>query len=108
MVLPESHNVFGALGDPTRQQLIDWMVAEGSGTATEFASRLPITRQAVARHLGELERAGLAVSEKVGRESIYRPTTDTLDVAIEWLAERSSRWASTLEELARHVEDDDS
>ena len=106
MALPRSHVVFGALGDPTRQQLIDWMVAEGSGTATVFASRLPISRQAVGKHLAELERAGLTVSEKVGRESIYRPTTETMRVAIEWLAERSSRWESTLERLARHVEAD--
>jgi predicted ArsR family transcriptional regulator len=82
------------------------MVAEGLGTATGFAGRLSISRQAVAKHLAELERAGLAVSEKVGRESIYRPTTETMNVAMEWLAERSSQWESTLERLARHVKDD--
>ncbi len=102
--VPDTHEIFDALGDPTRQRLVDWLVSEGSGTATGFADRLPMSRQAVSRHLSELERAGLVRSQKVGRESVFRPELSTLDIAKAWLEDRSRQWADTLESLARHVE----
>lgn len=105
--LPDSHQIFDALGDPTRQRLVDWLVQEGSGTATAFADRLPISRQAVSRHLSELERAGLVRSQKIGREAVFRPEPATLDIAVAWLVERSRQWSDTLESLARHVEEAD-
>ena len=63
--------MFAALADPTRRQLVDWLAEEGSGTATGFANRLPMTRQAVARHLQELELAEIVASEKSGRETRF-------------------------------------
>lgn len=99
-----SVSVFAALSDPIRRQLVDWLSVEPAGTATEFAGRLPISRQAVSRHLSELERAGLVTSSKVGRETRYSLDTAVMHGAIEWLTSRARRWDDALERLQRHVE----
>jgi DNA-binding transcriptional ArsR family regulator len=96
--------VFAALADPTRRQLVDWLAVEDEGTATGFAARLPISRQAVTRHLGELERAGLVRSDRVGRETRYSLNPESLTEAADWLAARARKWDRALGRLQRHVE----
>ena len=91
--------VFPALADPTRRQILEWLDGGESQTATELASRLPITRQAVTKHLKELERAGLVASVKQGRETRYAATTDGLDAAAIWLAARGVAWDERLARL---------
>jgi DNA-binding transcriptional ArsR family regulator len=98
------HEVFGALADPTRQTLLEWLSSEGSGTATEYARRLPISRQAVSRHFVELESAGLVSSSRVGRETRYRLEKEPLDEAAEWLTQRARLWNDALERLRSHLE----
>ncbi|HYZ01085.1 MAG TPA: metalloregulator ArsR/SmtB family transcription factor, partial [Candidatus Binatia bacterium] len=66
--------VFSALADPTRRRVIAHLSARGPGSATEIAEDLPVTRQAVAKHLAALEEAGLVESERRGRERRYRLT----------------------------------
>lgn len=97
--------VFAALSDPTRRRLIEWLSAEASGTATGFAERLPISRQAVARHLHELEDAGLVRAERVGRETRFSLETAPLTEAVAWLEQRAEQWDSTLGRLKHHVEE---
>ena len=97
-------DVFSALADPTRRQLVDWLAEEGSGTATRFAGRLPMSRQAVARHLQELEKAGVVRSERSGRETKFRLETEPLSDAAEWLGARATAWDRTLARLREHVE----
>jgi DNA-binding transcriptional ArsR family regulator len=63
--------LWAALGDPTRLRVLDLLVATGSGTASAIAKELPVTRQAVAKHLAVLERTGLVHAEPVGREVKY-------------------------------------
>lgn len=99
--------MFAALSDPTRQQLIDWLASEESGTATEFAERLPISRQAVARHLSELEAAGLVGGARLGKEYRYSLDPSPLVDAMQWLAARATRWDDTLEALVQHLSSDD-
>lgn len=99
-----STEVFAALSDPTRRRLVEWLSNEESGTATGFADRLPMSRQAVARHLQELERAGLVGSERVGRETRFSLNTEPLTQAAAWLERRSQAWDETLGRLKRHVE----
>lgn len=99
VVRGDAGSVFSALADPTRRQIVEWLSAEGTGTATELASRLPISRQAVTRHLSELERAGVVVSVKSGRERLYRFEAAPLADAQRWLSDRTSRWDRTLERL---------
>ena len=97
-------DVFAALSDPTRRRLVDWLAEEGSGTATGFAARLTISRQAVSRHLNELEQAGLVRSERVGRETRYSLEPEPLSEAAGWLIQRSQMWDRTLHRLRDHVE----
>ena len=96
--------VFAALADPTRRQIVDWLAAGGNGTATEFAARLPISRQAVVKHLAELAQAGIIIGAKRGREMRYRLQPRVLSAAADWLTDRADRWDQALHRLARHVE----
>ncbi len=100
----ENPGVFAALSDPTRRLLVEWLSAEESGTATGFAGRLPISRQAVARHLQQLEHAGLVRSERVGRETRFSLNAEPLTEAAGWLAQRAETWDRTLGRLKRHLE----
>jgi DNA-binding transcriptional ArsR family regulator len=92
-------SAFSALGDSTRRQILEWMDGGVSTTATELAVRLPISRQAVSKHLGELESAGLVVSSKLGRETRYVANADGLATVDGWLAERAATWDDRLERL---------
>jgi DNA-binding transcriptional ArsR family regulator len=85
-------NVFAALSDPTRRRIVRWLVESGPATATELARRLPITRQAVAKHLAAMETAGLVDRSKRGREVRYRLRPEPLAHATEWMAAISRRW----------------
>ncbi|MEE8406678.1 MAG: metalloregulator ArsR/SmtB family transcription factor [Acidimicrobiia bacterium] len=96
-------DVFSALGDPTRRQLVDWLAEEGSGTATRFAERLPISRQAVARHLQELEKAGVVDSTRFGRETRFVLRPEPLTRAAGWLDARAAAWDRTLARLEEHL-----
>src|SRR5260370_30833289 len=73
-----SQRVFLALADPTRRLLLQQLCEEGSGTAASFATRLPITRQAIIKHLVTLEQAGLVTAHECGRERRYVPRHDGL------------------------------
>jgi DNA-binding transcriptional ArsR family regulator len=97
-------DVFSALADPTRRQLVSWIAARPA-TATELARRLPITRQAVVKHLDVLDEARLVVRERSGREIRYSLEAARLAVAREWLTTVSARWESRLERLKRHLEE---
>ena len=70
-----SHRVddelWSAIGDPTRRQMLDLLLAAGSGTSTSLSQRLPVSRQAVAKHLGVLEAANLVASKRQGREKLH-------------------------------------
>lgn len=90
---------FSALGDPTRRQILEWLDGGVSTTATELAVRLPISRQAVSKHLGELELAELVNSSKQGRETRYEANADGLVAIDGWLAARAAAWEGRLERL---------
>ena len=96
--------LWAAVADPTRRRLLDALLARGEATATTLAGDLPVTRQAVAKHLSVLERAGLVDSRRVGREvrSAVRP--DRLDVASEWLARVAAEWDDRLGAIKRLAE----
>lgn len=86
--------VFSALADPSRRQVIGYLSASGTATATELTGELPMTRQAVSKHLATLADAGLVESERQGRETRYRLTQagaewdDRLDALVKHLARR--------------------
>ena len=71
--LPEvDDGLWSAVGDPTRRRMLDILLLEGGGTATTLGRQLPVTRQAVAKHLGVLDRVGLVRATAAGRERRYR------------------------------------
>src|SRR5205085_7600216 len=77
--------VFSALADPSRRFVVETLAARGSATATELAGELPVTRQAVAKHLAALGEAGLVSSSRSGRETRYRLTPEPLADALGWM-----------------------
>lgn len=95
--------VFAALADPTRRQVVRELSRQETTTATALAGELPMTRQAIAKHLATLAGAGLVAAERSGRETRYRLTPDPLDDAMRWMAEVGGRWDRRLERLRRHV-----
>lgn len=96
-------DVFAALADPGRRHLLERLASRGDATATELAAELPITRQAVAKHLGTLARAELVASTRAGRELRYRLTPAPLADAAAWMASVGAEWDARLEALAAYV-----
>lgn len=90
--------VFAALADPTRRRIVATLAA-APATATGLAAGLPITRQAVAKHLGSLSAAGLVAAERVGRETRYRLTPEPLGDAAAWMARVGAGWDARLARL---------
>jgi DNA-binding transcriptional ArsR family regulator len=97
--------VFGALSDPTRRSLLATIADQPSVTATQLASELPISRQAVLKHLTALEDAGLLDRERSGREVRYRVTPAPLSEAVSWMAEVGGQWDERLGRLASALAD---
>jgi DNA-binding transcriptional ArsR family regulator len=91
--------VFEALADPMRRRLLA-AIAQHPATATELASELPITRQAVAKHLSSLSQAGLLARERSGRDVRYRVTPAPLSGAASWMAAVGGQWDQRLARLA--------
>lgn len=85
-------DVFTGLADPTRRRILELLAQKGVGTATSLAAELPVTRQAVVKHLAVLDRAGLVTGEAVGREVRFRVVSEPLAVAARWMDERVAEW----------------
>jgi DNA-binding transcriptional ArsR family regulator len=100
--------LWSAVGDPTRRRMLDLLLAEGGGTATGLSARLPVTRQAVAKHLAVLDRAGLVHGTTAGREKQYRVDSAQLARAVAQLADVGATWDRRLrriKEIAEAIED---
>jgi DNA-binding transcriptional ArsR family regulator len=91
--------VFEALADPMRRRLLQAISASPS-TATELAGSLPISRQAVAKHLTALSQAGLLERERSGRDVRYHVTPAPLSDAVSWMANVGGQWDERLARLA--------
>jgi DNA-binding transcriptional ArsR family regulator len=100
---PELGALFAALADPTRRQVVRSLAGAEPVTASRLAGELPMTRQAIAKHLGALERAGLVEPHREGRETRYRLTPEPLDDAIKWMEEVGVRWDRSLERLSERA-----
>ncbi|HWF72249.1 MAG TPA: metalloregulator ArsR/SmtB family transcription factor [Solirubrobacteraceae bacterium] len=96
--------VFGALADPTRRRLLATIADRPRATATELASELPISRQAVIKHLSALAEAGLLDRERSGREVRYHVTPAPLSDAVSWMAQVGGQWDDRLAALKRGFE----
>lgn len=95
--------VFAALGDPTRREVLALVGRRGPLTATELAERLPVSRQAVMKHLDQLRTAGLVASERDGRAVRYMLRSEPLDDAAAWMAGVGAAWDRRLAALSERV-----
>jgi DNA-binding transcriptional ArsR family regulator len=97
-------DLWSAIGDPTRRRLLDLLLLDGEGTATTLGRQLPVTRQAVAKHLGVLDRVGLVRAEPAGRERRYRVDDAQLTRAVAQLTSVGSAWDARLQRIKRIAE----
>ncbi|MFI0937179.1 ArsR/SmtB family transcription factor [Streptomyces sp. NPDC021020] len=96
--------LWSAVGDPTRRRMLDLLLSEGSGTATGLSERLPVTRQAVAKHLAVLDRAGLVHATPAGREKHFRVDEAQLARAVAQLTGVGAAWDGRLRRIKRIAE----
>jgi DNA-binding transcriptional ArsR family regulator len=92
--------VFAALADPTRREVVRSLAQRPGLTASHLAGELPMTRQAVAKHLTALSGAGLVHARREGRETRYTLTPAPLAGAIEWMTNVGAQWDDRLERLS--------
>lgn len=95
---------WAAVAEPTRRRVLDRLLAGGEETATSLARELPLTRQAMAKHLAVLERAGLVESRREGRELRFSIRPDRLDAAAQSLAKVAAAWDRRLHAIKRIAE----
>ena len=93
-----------AVADTSRRRVLDLILARGEATPTALAAELPFTRQAVAKHLAVLDRAGLVESKRTGREVRYSVRPEHLDVAARAMARVAARWDARLYAIKRVAE----
>ena len=95
--------VFVALADPNRRTLVQLLAARETATATELTEELPVSRQAIAKHLAVLRRARLVMHRRAGRETRYRLSPEPLAEAMSWMAAVGAQWDERLERLRDHL-----
>jgi ArsR family transcriptional regulator, cadmium/lead-responsive transcriptional repressor len=96
--------LWSAVGDPSRRQILDLLVSNGAVSASWLAGRVPFSRQAVAKHLAVLEQAGLVTRRKEGREVLFQVQADRLDQATRAMAELAAQWDRRLTAIKRLAE----
>jgi predicted transcriptional regulator len=96
--------LWSAVGDPTRRRMLDLLLANGGGTATSLSEQLPVTRQAVAKHLAVLDRAGLVHAKASGRERRYTVDESQLSQAITQFTTVTDAWDRRLQRIKRIAE----
>ncbi|WP_116047165.1 ArsR/SmtB family transcription factor [Amycolatopsis palatopharyngis] len=102
MTVAIDDEVWSAIGDPVRRRLIDLLLAQEAGTPTGLSDRLPISRQAVTKHLGVLDRAGLVHATPMGRERRYEVDQAQLSRAVRQLNEVGRTWDARLNRI-KHI-----
>jgi DNA-binding transcriptional ArsR family regulator len=103
MAREPSDAVFAALADPTRRSILRAVAERGPVTATALSDGLPISRQAVAKHLGLLRHAGLVVADRAGRETQFVAVGAPLDDLAAWAEQTSRRWDDRLARLRERL-----
>jgi predicted transcriptional regulator len=97
-------DLWSAIGDPTRRRMLDLLLETGAGTATSLSEQLPVTRQAVAKHLGVLDHVGLVQATPAGREKRYRINEAQLGRAVAQLNAVGNTWDARLRRIKQIAE----
>jgi DNA-binding transcriptional ArsR family regulator len=100
----EADELWSAVADPTRRRVLDVLLHRGEATATMLAGELPVTRQAVAKHLVVLDRTGLVEGRRRGREVRYAVRPERLDLAARSMAQVAAEWDARLAAIKRIAE----
>ena len=103
----EDRDVFGAIADPTRRQLIRLLAENDELPLHELTVHFPMGRTAVSKHLGVLKQAGLVVDRKVGRETRYHLDPSPLREIQDWVAYYSKFWSANMLRLRQILEEDE-
>lgn len=103
-LVPDPANVFAALGEPTRMQLLGQLADGVPKSIARLAEGMPISRQALTKHLRVLETAGLASATPHGRETLFRIDPAGLLAAEAWIDTVATQWDAAIDRLKRHVE----
>ncbi|MCW2651207.1 MAG: hypothetical protein QOE41_1778 [Mycobacterium sp.] len=103
--MAEAAPLFDALGDPNRLRIVTRLCDEGPSSTSRVSAELPVTRQAVTKHLLALEAVGLVRSRRSGRERIWTVRTEPLGEASEYLVRLSERWDHAIDRLREFVEE---
>lgn len=104
MTVVINDELWSAIGDPTRRRMLDLLLATGAGTATSLSEHLPVTRQAVAKHLGVLDHVGLVEATPAGREKRYRVNEAQLERAVAQLNAVGNTWDARLRRIKQIAE----
>ena len=104
MSLAVDDDLWSAIGDPTRRRMLDLLLIDGAGTATSLSEHLPVTRQAVTKHLMVLGRVGLVHATAAGREKQFRVDQRQLERAVAQLTEVGATWDRRLQRIKRIAE----
>ena len=97
-------DLWSAIGDPIRRRMLDLLLVQGDGTATTLSGQLPVTRQAVAKHLDVLDRVVLVRATRAGREKRYRVDDDQLARAVAQMDSVGSAWDARLQRIKQIAE----
>jgi len=100
-------SVFAALADSTRRELLEALAARGQATATMLAAELPVSRQAVVKHLAVLDSAGLVLRRRAGREVRYAVRSQRVDATARWMAALAADWDRRLAAIKQAAESSD-
>lgn len=96
--------VFAALADPTRWQVLNLLAEHGRATATSLSAELPVSRVAVVKHLAVLDRAGLVESRREGREVRFTVLTESLQETALLMGRLATEWDTRLSAIKRFAE----
>ncbi|WP_026874163.1 ArsR/SmtB family transcription factor [Jiangella gansuensis] len=96
--------VLSALAEPTRRQLLDLLADRGEASASTLAQAVPVTRQAIVKHLTVLDGAGLVTGRRVGREVLYRARPERLEEAAQRMSALAAAWETRLAAIKRIAE----
>jgi DNA-binding transcriptional ArsR family regulator len=97
--------VLVALADPMRRRVLDALSAHPQSTATDLAEQLPVSRQAIVKHLNVLEQAGLVEARKHGREVQFAVRPERLTLTAQWMHRVASAWDERLSAIKRLAEE---
>jgi DNA-binding transcriptional ArsR family regulator len=104
MTAQADDELWSAIADPSRRQVLDLLVSNGDVSASWLAGHVPFSRQAVSKHLAVLEQAGLVSRRKQGREVLYQVQAGRLDQATRAMADLAARWDRRLATIKRLAE----